>query len=86
MCIRDRCTVIGEAFIKATAARQVADRINYGGQDPADAAAAALDDVAAHHGEGGMIVIPAHGRGVLAFNSEMMNRGWRSPDGESVQS
>ena len=33
-----------------------------------------------------MIVIPAHGRGVLAFNSEMMNRGWRSPDGESVQS
>lgn len=80
------CTGIGEAFIKTTAARQVADRINYGGQDPADAAAAALDDVAAHHGEGGMIVIPAHGRGVLAFNSEMMNRGWRSPDGESVQS
>lgn len=79
------CTGIGEAFIKATAARQVADRIGFAGQEPVDAAVATLDDVAMHHGDGGMIIVPAHGRGVLAYNSEMMNLGYRSPDGERVQ-
>ncbi|MFR7425817.1 MAG: isoaspartyl peptidase/L-asparaginase [Bifidobacterium pullorum] len=54
------CTGIGEAFIKAAAARSGRrTACSYGGQgSPPDAATATLDDVAAHHGEGGMIVHP----------------------------
>ena len=44
-----------------------------------------LDEVAAHHGDGGMIVLPAVGRGVVAYNSEMMNFGYRSAQGGKVQ-
>ena len=47
---------------------------------------AALDGVARHHGDGGMIVVPAHGDGAMVFNSEMMNCGWKSPKGSYVQS
>ena len=35
-------------------------------RDVEDAATATLDEVAAHHGDGGMIVLPAVGRGVVA--------------------
>lgn len=48
-------------------------------------ATATLDEVAAHHGDGGMIVLPAVGRGVVAYNSEMMNFGYRSAQGGKVQ-
>jgi len=51
-----------------------------------EAAQAALDGVARHHGDGGMIVVPAHGDGAMVFNSEMMNCGWKSPKGSYVQS
>ncbi|KAB8288966.1 asparaginase [Bifidobacterium ramosum] len=78
------CTGIGEAFIKAVAAHQVADRVRFAGESVHDAAVATLAEVAAHHGDGGMIVLPANGRGVVAYNSEMMNFGYRSAAGERV--
>ena len=80
------CTGIGEAFIKVVAAHQVSDRVLYAKEDPVEAAKAALDGVARHHGDGGMIVVPAHGDGAMVFNSEMMNCGWKSPKGSYVQS
>lgn len=79
------CTGIGEAFIKAVAAHQVADRVRFAGESVHDAAVATLAEVAEHHGDGGMIVLPATGRGVVAYNSEMMNFGYRSAAGERVQ-
>ena len=80
------CTGIGEAFVKEVAAHQVSDRVLYAKEEPAEAAKAALDGVARHHGDGGMIVVPAHGEGAMVFNSEMMNCGWKSPKGSYVQS
>ena len=80
------CTGIGEAFVKEVAAHQVSDRVLYAKEDPVEAAKAALDGVARHHGDGGMIVVPAHGDGAMVFNSEMMNCGWKSPKGSYVQS
>lgn len=79
------CTGIGEAFIKVVAAHQVSDRVRFSGENVEDAATATLDEVAAHHGDGGMIVLPAVGRGVVAYNSEMMNFGYRSAQGDKVQ-
>lgn len=78
------CTGIGEAFIKEVAAHQLADRVRFAGQSPREAAAAVLDGVAAHRGDGGLIVVPAHGGGIMAFNSEMMNYGYASPAGSKV--
>ncbi|MBW3092033.1 isoaspartyl peptidase/L-asparaginase [Bifidobacterium sp. 82T10] len=78
------CTGIGEAFIKAVAAHQVSDRVRFAGESVHDAAVATLAEVASHHGDGGMIVLPATGRGVVAYNSEMMNFGYRSAVGERV--
>lgn len=79
------CTGIGEAFIRVVAAHQVADRVRFAGESARAAAGDVLDDVAAHRGDGGMIVLPAHGRGVIAYNSEMMNFGYRSESGSKVQ-
>ncbi|GDY88981.1 hypothetical protein MCC01971_05990 [Bifidobacteriaceae bacterium MCC01971] len=45
------------------AAHQVSDRVRFSGENVEDAATATLDEVAAHHGDGGMIVLPAVGRG-----------------------
>lgn len=77
-------TGIGEGFVRTVAAHQVAARIRFAGQTPRDAAAAVLDDIAAHHADGGLIVVPAHGAGVVAYNSETMNFGYASPAGRRV--
>ena len=76
----------GAIFVKEVAAHQVSNRVLYAKEDPVEAAKAALDGVARHHGDGGMIVVPAHGDGAMVFNSEMMNCGWKSPKGSYVQS
>lgn len=74
------CTGIGEAFIKETAAVQIADRMRFAGQDPAEASRIVLDGVEAHNGDGGVIVMPTHGEAVVAFNSEMMNFAFADDD------
>ena len=78
------CTGIGEAFIKETAAYQIAARIRFAGQSPEQAAQAVLDGVTSHGGDGGVIVLPSHGPGLIAYNSPGMNYGYMSESGSEV--
>lgn len=78
-------TGIGEAFMRTVACHQVSDRVLFAKQTPLEAASATLDDIDARHGDGGLIVVPAHGDGVIAYNSEMMNCGYKSPNADYVQ-
>ena len=78
------CTGIGEAFVRSVAAHQIADRVRFAGQSVQEAAQAALDDVAARRGDGGVIVMPASGDGVIVYNSETMNYGYVTADGIRV--
>ncbi|WP_348519502.1 isoaspartyl peptidase/L-asparaginase [Bifidobacterium sp. ESL0745] len=80
------CTGIGEAFIKAVAANQIASRVRFAGQSVEDAAKATLDEIDGYHGDGGVIILPAKGRGVVAYNSETMKFGFRSESESKVQS
>ncbi len=67
-------TGLGEAFIRAVLAHDVAARMRYGGEGMAAAARAALATVARLGGDGGMIAIDRRGRIVMPFNSEGMYR------------
>lgn len=77
-------TGVGEAFVRTVAAHQLADRMRFAGQTASAASQAVLDDIAAHRGDGGVIVVPANGAGVVAYNSEMMNYGYATPSGRRV--
>lgn len=68
------CTGIGEAFIYAGGARDVASRIAYGGVKLEDAAAAMLGAVARHYGDGGLIAVDRRGNVTMPFNSSGMKR------------
>ena len=68
------CTGIGEAFIYAGGARDIAARIAYGGASLDDACEAMLAAVARVHGDGGVIAIDRCGAVTLAFNSPGMKR------------
>lgn len=68
------CTGIGEAFIYAGGARDVAARMAYGGASLEGACQAVLDEVARHRGDGGLIAIDKHGSIALPFNSDGMKR------------
>lgn len=68
------CTGIGEAFIYAGGARNMADQMRYGSASLGTAAKAMLSDVAAHAGDGGLIAIDAAGNVVSPFNSPGMKR------------
>ena len=67
-------TGIGEAFIRAAVAHDVAARMLYLKQPLARAAAAALRNVAAVGGDGGLIAIDRRGNIAMPFNSEGMFR------------
>ena len=67
-------TGLGEAFIRAVAAHDVAARMRYGGETLAAAARKALAAVAALGGDGGLIAVDRRGRVVMPFNSEGMYR------------
>jgi L-asparaginase/beta-aspartyl-peptidase (threonine type) len=75
------CTGWGEYFIRAAAAAQLAFRVQFGGQDIAAAAHAALADVAALGGDGGLIALSARGEIVMPFTSQGMKRAALHPDG-----
>lgn len=68
------CTGIGEAFIYAGGARDIAARIAYGSASLDDACDAMLAAVARQHGDGGVIAIDRSGAVTLAFNSPGMKR------------
>ena len=67
-------TGLGEAFIRAVLAHDIAARIRYGGESLAAAARKALATVAALGGDGGLIAVDRRGRVVMPFNSEGMYR------------
>lgn len=72
------CTGIGENFIRVVAAKDVAARVEYGGQDLDTAANATLDKIAEVGGEmgwGGMIAIDKDGNVTTPFRCEGMYRG-----------
>lgn len=68
------CTGIGEAFIYAGGARDIAARIAYGRASLEDACNAMLAGVARQQGDGGVIAIDRQGAITLAFNSRGMKR------------
>ena len=71
------CTGTGEKFIQEVSAYQVHARVSLGGETPAAAAKAMLEAVEDRGGDGGVIVVPAVGRGVVGFNEgSQMNYGW----------
>jgi isoaspartyl peptidase/L-asparaginase-like protein (Ntn-hydrolase superfamily) len=75
------CTGAGEMFIRAAVAAQIAHRIRFGGETLESACAAALDEVRALKGEGGLIAIDASGEIAMPFNSAGMKRAALHPDG-----
>jgi L-asparaginase / beta-aspartyl-peptidase len=67
-------TGLGEAFIRAVLAYDVAARIRYRSEPLARAAAAALDKVRQLKGDGGLIAVDRRGNIAMPFNSEGMYR------------
>jgi len=68
-------TGLGEAFIRAAVAHDVAARMRYRGASLAAAARAALRNVAQLGGDGGLIAVDRRGNVAMPFNSEGMYRG-----------
>jgi beta-aspartyl-peptidase (threonine type) len=66
----------GELYIRASAARQVCDRIAWQGASAQQAADATIADIASLGGDGGLIVMDATGRIAFSMNTGGMYRGW----------
>ena len=75
------CTGQGEYFLRTAAAAQVGFRMRLTGQDVHAATAAALGEIAALRGDGGMIALSAEGEIAMPFVSEGMKRAALHPDG-----
>jgi beta-aspartyl-peptidase (threonine type) len=71
----------GEYFIRTAVAKDIAARVEYGGQALAAAARAAIAAVGALGGEGGVIAVDAAGTVAFEFNSEGMFRATRDASG-----
>jgi beta-aspartyl-peptidase (threonine type) len=67
-------TGLGEAFIRAAVAHDVAARMRYGGASLAAAAAAALKNVTDLGADGGLIAVDRRGNVAMPFNSQGMFR------------
>jgi beta-aspartyl-peptidase (threonine type) len=71
------CTGVGEAFIRALAAHDVAALMAYAGLTLADATRrVVMEKLPPLGGRGGLIAVDALGRVALPFNTEGMYRGW----------
>ncbi len=71
----------GEMFMRVRVAGQIADRVRFGGQALGAAAEAALAEVKALGGEGGVIAIGPSGAPVTPFNSAGMHRATATAGG-----
>src|SRR5699024_12725641 len=69
------CTGTGEVFITEVAAHSVHAQVALAGADTDEAAVEVLDRIAAREGMGGIIVGPAAGAGLVAYNSGDMFYG-----------
>ncbi len=65
----------GEYFIRANVAHEICARVRLGGEDMLTAARAAMADVAALGGSGGVIVVSADGKAGWHFTTPGMFRG-----------
>lgn len=74
-------TGLGEAFIRAVLAHDVAARMRYREESLASAARHALATVARLGGDGGLVAVDRQGRIVMPFNSEGMYRACRDATG-----
>jgi beta-aspartyl-peptidase (threonine type) len=77
-------TGTGEYFIRAAVAHEIASRVRHGGESLGDAAAAAIEEMGALGGTGGVIAVSAEGEVAFPFNSAGMYRGLATPDGRTV--
>jgi L-asparaginase/beta-aspartyl-peptidase (threonine type) len=78
------CTGLGEAFVRSTAAAQIAFRMSLAGESVATAADAALADVKSLGGFGGVIALSASGEIAMPFTTIGMKRAALYPDGRIV--
>ncbi len=72
------CTGLGEAFIRTSAAHDVAARVAYGNESLSSAVWSALDQVKICGGDGGIIAINKNGQMAMPFNSDGMKRAYVS--------
>lgn len=70
------CTGLGEAFIRACAAHDLAARLRYAGQGLEQAAADVLIDIGRLGGDGGLIAIDASAQITMPFDTDGMKRAW----------
>ncbi len=76
------CTGLGEAFIKAVAAKQAVEALR-AGRWPTEAARELLPAVRRHGGAGGLICVDAAGRLGFAFDTPRMAHAWIDADGRA---
>ncbi|HBS32300.1 MAG TPA: isoaspartyl peptidase/L-asparaginase [Parvularcula sp.] len=74
------CTGLGEYFILAGGAQDVASRVRYQGADLQQAAQGLIKDVARQGGHGGVIAVSREGEIAFAWNSDGMKRAGVGPD------
>lgn len=72
------CTGIGEYFILAHVAAEISARIRLAGMSLAQSVNAALDEVAALGGDGGLIAVNADGEVYTAYNSSGLKQAYVS--------
>ena len=77
-------TGLGEAFMRAVGAHQLAMRITLGRQGLQQALDAVLADVVALGGSGGLIAVAPSGEAAWGFTTPGMYRGVVGPDGREV--
>jgi len=76
------CTGLGEYFILAGGAQDVASRVRYQGSDLQTAATGLIKDVARLGGDGGVIAVSREGDIAFAWNSDGMKRAGFGPSQE----
>lgn len=77
-------TGLGEYFLRTAAAAQIAFRMRFGGEPLEAAARAALAEIKALGGDGGVICVNADGQIALPYVSGGMKRAALYPDGRIV--
>ena len=76
------CTGWGEFFIRATAARTIAAKIEYQNKDVKTAAQETIDEIEKLGGDGGLIALDKNGNIAMPFNTSGMYRGSITEEGE----
>lgn len=74
------CTGLGEYFILAGGAQDVASRVRYQGSDLGQATQGLIKDVARQGGNGGVIAVSREGEIAFAWNGDGMKRAGVGPD------